>query len=199
MASAETYAAPAASVPSPERKPEMPKPSEAVARLLCAGITSSRFIYPEGAPAYQKTEEWTPPPVLNEDLMREVEQLLAELERVLEPAEAGPLLTRVLTLLSHYRSEPNPPAVETMMAEDWAEDLGGFPLWAVAQASRWWRRNRRFRPQICEMRKLCEEAVGDAHTLRDRLRAIVTRGHRDRNPLAERMAAIAASSFGRIG
>ncbi len=104
----------------------------------------------------------------------------------------------MLALLSHYRSEPNPPAVETMVAEDWAEDLKEFPVWAIAEAARWWRRNRRFRPQICEIRKLCEDAVGDAPLVRDRLRAILERSERACNPLAERMAALASATFQRV-
>ena len=123
---------------------------------------------------------------------------LAVLDGVLAPADAGVLLTRVLALLSHYRSEPNPQAVETMVAQDWAEDLGEFPVWAVAEAARWWRKHRKFRPQICEIRTLCDEAVGETVLVRKRLRAILDRSERARNPLAERMVMVARATFQRV-
>ena len=181
----------------PATRPAIPEPSEAVARALGAGVRSIRYLHPDNGPS-RRVEDWRPPAISDVAVLAQIEAHLAALDQALAPPHAGLLLTRVLALLSHYRSEPNPPAVETMVAEDWAEDLKEFPIWAIAEAARWWRRNRRFRPQICEIRKLCEDAVGDAPLVRDRLRAILERSERARNPLAERMAALASATFQRV-
>ncbi len=182
---------------SPATRPGIPEQNAAVARALSSGVRSVRYLHPDNGPS-RRVEEWRAPAVSDPAVLAQVEAHLAALDQALAPSHTGPLLTRVLALLSHYRSEPNPPAVETMVAEDWAEDLKEFPIWAVAEAARWWRRNRRFRPQICEIRKLCEEAVGDAPLVRDRLRAILERSERARNPLAERVAALASATFQRV-
>ncbi len=181
----------------PASRPDIPKPSEAVARALHAGVRSIRYLHPDNGPS-RRVEDWRAPAISDAAVLAQVEALLAALDRALAPSPTGLLLTRVLALLSHYRSEPNPPAVETMVAEDWAEDLCEFPIWAVVEAARRWRRTHRFRLQICEIRKLCEEAVGDAPLVRDRLRAILERSERARNPLAERMAAVAGATFQRV-
>ncbi len=181
----------------PATRPAIPEPSEAVARARGAGVPTIPDQQTHNRPS-RRVEDWRPPAISDVAVLAQVEAHLAALDQALAPSHAGLLLTRVLALLSHYRSEPNPPGVETMVAEDWAEHLKEFPIWAIAEAARWWRRNRRFRPQICEIRKLCEDAVGDAPLVRDRLGAILERGERARNPLAERMAARASATFQRV-
>jgi len=59
-----------------------------------------------------------------------------------------------------------------MVASDWAEDLGEYPQWAVDQAVRVWRRTKKWRPTIMEMRALCDEAVANERGLAERLRQI---------------------------
>jgi hypothetical protein len=88
--------------------------------------------------------------------------------------------------------------VELRIADDWAEDLGRFPMWAVEEAARRWRRTRKFKPQICEMIALCEEAAGEAIAERDRLRRALDRGRADANPLSRRAAGIARGLLARV-
>lgn len=84
------------------------------------------------------------------------------LGRHLAPAGRADLLARILALLSHYRSDAHAPQVEQIIASDWAEDLGQYPLWAINAAARTWRREQKFKPQIAEMRTLCERITRDA-------------------------------------
>jgi hypothetical protein len=145
-----------------------------------------RLFFGDGC--YRTVEKWSPP-VGGRELADEAAAALAEIRTVLRPADRGKLLARVLALLSHYRSDPNPAQVEMAMADDWADDLGEFPMWAIEEASRTWRRTKRFKPQICEMRDLCRDACA-AHTERKRrLEEIVAHNH----PAARRAAMVVAS------
>ena len=65
------------------------------------------------------------------------------------------------------------PEVEQMVALDWAEDLDEFPNWAIDQAARTWRRTKKWRPSIAEMRALCKEACAQERLIVEWLRAIV--------------------------
>ena len=100
---------------------------------------------------------------------------LAAIEHEIQaPVDPGWLLARLLALFAHCppRSTPLDPAVERMVASDWAEDLGEYPQWAVDQAVRVWRRTKKWRPTIMEMRALCDEAVANERGLAERLRQI---------------------------
>ena len=137
-----------AALRSSVREP-LPPPPAPVARLLESGIQERRFLFPDNG-TVRIVETWQPPSEMEDGVAGLAMQHLSELEAALRPAERGVLLARILALLSHFRAEPNPPQVEQMIADDWAEDLGEFPIWAVEQACRQWRRTRKWRPQICE-------------------------------------------------
>lgn len=149
---------------------ELPAPPPAVEPLLAPARVRGR--YNEFGEFLELIEEWKPPKVPAEKLP-EVEQYLEAVEAALAPAEKGALLGRILTLLSHYRLDHQPPAIERAIAEDWAEDLGEFPQCVVDAAARWWRRNKKWRPTICEIRQLCEAEARGAFAIRDRLRRMV--------------------------
>jgi len=63
-----------------------------------------------------------------------------------------------------------------LLAMDWADDLGEFPAWAIDHAARVWRRSRKWRPSIAEIRSLCEDACAAERALADRLRAVAQAG-----------------------
>ncbi len=120
-------------------------------------------------------EIWAPPAVIEPADVNAASRALAEIEReILAPVDPGWLLARLLALFSHCppRSVPLDPAVEEMVARDWAEDLSEYPRWAIDQAVRSWRRTKKWRPTIVEMRALCEEMVSAERTLATRLRRI---------------------------
>lgn len=166
-----------------------PSPPPAVLDLLRRGITERRLLFPENGPV-RETVRWDAPSVATEEELALAASYLASLEDAVAPADRGGLLARVLALLSHYRIDPHPPQVELRIADDWAEDLGRYPMWAVDEAARTWRRSRRFKPQISEMIALCDEAVGTCLVERDRLRSIMERARVDANPLARRNACV---------
>ncbi|MFK4046995.1 hypothetical protein WDZ11_20670 (plasmid) [Roseomonas mucosa] len=175
----------------------LPPPPTPVARLLERGIQERRFLFPDNG-TVRIMETWQPPSEVEDGLADLAAQHLSELEIALRPAERGVLLARILALLSHFRAEPNPPQVEQMIADDWAEDLGEFPIWAVEEACRQWRRTRKWRPQICEMVALCREAVSEPETRRQRLQALLYRAETRRNPMLRRMEDLTQRTFRRV-
>ncbi|WP_137107804.1 hypothetical protein [Azospirillum argentinense] len=120
-------------------------------------------------------ETWSPPAAVDPAVAEAATRALAAIEHeILAPVDPAWLLARLLALFAHCppRSTPLDPAVERMVASDWAEDLGEYPQWAVDQAVRVWRRTKKWRPTIMEMRSLCDEAVATERTLAERLRQI---------------------------
>lgn len=152
--------------------PRVLQPCPEAAAVLERGITERRFVFPDSGPARQ-VERWSPPALEDAAEVALVERRLVALDEALYPANRGALLARVLSLLSHYRMDPHPPEVEQRLADDWAEDLYDYPLWAVEDAARSWRRTRRFKPQPAEIVALCEEATGALQRERDRLRRVI--------------------------
>ncbi|BAI74664.1 hypothetical protein AZL_b00010 (plasmid) [Azospirillum sp. B510] len=118
-------------------------------------------------------EQWTPPDGITQAQAALARQSLEDLHAsVLLPADSDHLLGRVLTLLSHFPAKGLSPEIERMMALDWAEDLGEYPAWVIDAAARHWRRSRKWRPSIAEMRALCEELCAPERGLADRLGAL---------------------------
>ncbi|CAO3456709.1 hypothetical protein [Azospirillum argentinense] len=118
-------------------------------------------------------ETWFPPATLSARQAAMARRMLNELEdSILAPAEPDRLLGRVLALLSHFPAKGLTPDVEQLVAMDWVEDLGEFPVWAIDAAARAWRRTKKWRPSIAEMRALCEEACVRERVLAQRLRAV---------------------------
>lgn len=87
----------------------------------------------------------------------------------LAPAPTDHVLARVLALLSHYPAKGMTPDVERMVALDWAEDLGEYPAWAIDATARAWRRSKKWRPSIAEMRALCDDLCAGERRLAARL------------------------------
>ena len=168
--------------------PALPQIPAAIAALLRPQEESLRFT----ETSYYAVEVWHPREMTVEQA-RIAQNYLKVVEKLLAPAEKGRLLTRVLALLSHYRSDPHPPEVEFMIAEDWAEDLGEFPAWVVDEAARQWRRSKKFKPQICEIRDACLRIVGRDMTLLKRLRGLVAAEAGRSHPEPECTVRIAAN------
>lgn len=161
---------------------DLPPPCPVVAAVVERGVAERRFLFPDAGPA-RRVEHWSPPALHGPAEAAAVERRLTALDGALCPANRGALLARVLALLSHYRVDPHPPEVEQRLADDWAEDLGAYPLWAVEDAARVWRRTRRFKPQPSELITLCEAACGSLRQERDRLRRVRDGDAAARNPL----------------
>ena len=146
-------------------------------------------------------ERWLPPPDLSARQSAMAQRALDEMERsILAPVEPSHLLGRMLALLSHFPAKGHTPEVEQLIAMDWVEDLGEFPAWAIDHAARTWRRTKKWRPSIAEMRALCEEACARERAMADRLRAVARAGDSSSSAgtvekLAARISVGGASSY----
>lgn len=172
-------------------------PSPLVVAVLERGIRGWYYVYPENSPA-RRVERWQAPALRNEAEAAALEIRLTELDRLLAPAQRPELLARILALLSHYRLDSHPAHVEMRMADDWAEDLGDYPMWAVEEAARRWRRTRKFKPQICEMIELCAQAVGALPQERDRLKQVLARRRVTGQPLVGDVERLALATLRRL-
>lgn len=68
----------------------------------------------------------------------EVAQNAAVIAAVSVPAPASWISGRVATLLAHYWTPSMGDALQTAVAEDWLDELEGFPGWALHRACQWW-------------------------------------------------------------
>jgi hypothetical protein len=143
-------------------------------------------------------ELWSPPDGVTAAEAALARQSLEELyATVLAPADSDHLLGRVLTLLSHFPAKGLSPEVERMMALDWAEDLGEYPAWVIDAAARNWRRSRKWRPSIAEMRALCEDLCAPERALADRLGVLAAAAPRDAR--GADLQAVATGTLRRMG
>jgi hypothetical protein len=160
----------------------MPPATSAVTRLLKEGVQSTRLLFPENRPT-RGVETWLPPRVTDLRMLEEVRDRLRNLTIALDPAPPGDLLSRIMVLLAHYRVPEHSKATEYGTALDWADDLADYPMWAIEDAARKWRRTKKFRPQICEMIELCEDACGKLKTERRRLVSVIDASELASNPV----------------
>jgi hypothetical protein len=173
-------------------------PSREVMDAIEAGVVSRRMLFPDDGPP-RTVEIWRAPVIKDNAIGAAIWSRLTALDACMAPAPRPELMSRVLVLLAHYKSSTHADAVEQGIADDWAEDLAAYPMWAVEEAARTWRRTRKFRPQISEMIELCEAATDRLALERGRLRSIVDAAARDRNPLAARTDRLARGLLKTVG
>ncbi len=170
----------------------MPPPTLAVTKLLKEGVRSTRLLFPENGPT-REVETWLPPCVTDLRTLDEVRDRLRNVAIALDPAPPGDLLSRIMVLLAHYRVPEHSKATEYGIALDWADDLAEYPLWAIVEAARKWRRTKKFRPQICEMIELCEDACGKLKTERRRLESVIDASESTSNPIRQEVIVVVRS------
>jgi hypothetical protein len=180
---------PKASVSDPAT---MPPATPAVTKVLKEGVRSTRLLFPENGPT-REVEAWLPPRVTDIRVLEEVRDRLRNLAIALDPAPPGDLLSRIMVLLAHYRVPEHSKATEYGIALDWADDLAEYPMWAIEDAARKWRRTKKFRPQICEMIELCEDACGRLKTERRRLASVIDASELASNPARREAIAVVRS------
>jgi len=126
-------------------------------------------------------ETWSPPAGVTAQHAAMAQRALDDLAMTaLAPVPTDHALARVLALLSHFPAKGMTPDIERLVALDWAEDLGEYPAWAIDAAARAWRRTKKWRPSIAEMRALCDDLCGGERRLAERLQAVVLAGRQDR-------------------
>lgn len=184
---------------APAENPAAPAPApREVTDAIAAGVVSRRMLFPEDGPP-RTLETWKAPVIEDKAVGAAVWARLAALDAWMAPADRPRLMSRILVLLAHYRSTQHADAVEQGIADDWAEDLAVYPMWAINEAARTWHRTRKFRPQISEIIELCEAATATSATERGRLRAMGYAAARGKNPLAARADHLASGLLKRIG
>lgn len=147
--------------------------------LLAAGHTERRPRFSDNG-FDGMTETWSPPAAVTAQHAAMAQRALDDLTAtVLAPASSDHLLARVLALLSHFPSKGMAPEVERLVALDWADDLGEYPAWVIDAAARTWRRTKKWRPSIAEMRALCADLCAQERALAERLWAVVQAGRPD--------------------
>ncbi|WP_170400726.1 hypothetical protein [Ruegeria arenilitoris] len=107
-------------------------------------------------------------------LLRECNVTRLEVEAMLpaltKPANPTWTMARVAALLSPYFEKDVPQSIRQMEAEDWAEALSEYPLWAVQSAARWWKSadnpNRRKRPLEGDIVEQCRAIMGPIRAAR---------------------------------
>lgn len=187
---ADRRAVPATAGTTVARSAAMPPVPPEVAAVLAVGVKSSRFVFPQDG-SVKTVEIWEPPVITDKRTGMAIWSRLEALEGLTAPAGPGEIMSRVLVLLSHYRQAGHSDAVEQGIADDWAEDLGSYPMWAIDEAARRWRRTRKFKPQIAEIVELCDQVSGEVTKERDRLRSILAATEASRNPLTGRTQSLA--------
>jgi hypothetical protein len=175
--------------------PETPGLPPGVAPWLAGrrrGLTPTEEQAEKGQGEVRTVEDgWSPRP-LPPDFAHRARRALADLDRYLAPVppeQEGRVLARVMTLLEHYAGRNRAPGVEEALADDWLEDVAEFPVWAIEEACRIWRRDpaRSWRPTPGQFREICEDLVGEARVQRDRLRLVLAA--KPAEPTAEELEA----------
>ncbi|WP_431857268.1 hypothetical protein [Azospirillum sp.] len=144
-------------------------------------------------------ETWSPPATVTSQHAALAQRALDDLTgTALAPASTDHLLARVLALLSHFPAKGMTPDVERLVALDWADDLGEYPAWAIDAAARQWRRTRKWRPSIAEMRAMCDDICRQERALAERLQAVVLRAGQQDRARVGLIKAIAAEAIQRM-
>lgn len=121
-----------------------------------------------GFAGWVESTDWRPPPLTDEQRAA-VSGHIAFYERTLLAAgEPEHIAVRITGLLGHWRERDGQSDGERdMIAIDWMNILGGYPLWAVCLAAEEWLTYNKWRPTVAEIRLLCDHAVRtDRLTLR---------------------------------
>ena len=163
--------------------PSVPKAEDATAALVPVSsrvgglLAPARSIPRCGEFGFEGIDEvWDMPAVTASDLV-DLRRQLSLVERAMTPVESPRLLARVLALLAQYRDAGLPATVEQAVAEDFLEDLGEFPAWAIDEACRQWRRHPtkyRYKPLCGDIRTLCIEIVGQLPIMAGRLKKMIS-------------------------
>ena len=177
--------------------PQVGPPDRQVAAALEAGVRSRRMVFPDAGPP-RALECWKAYAVDDADTLRALRHRAAVLAEATMPASRAAVLTAVMALMSHYRSDKLPDEVGQRLARDWVDDLSGFPAWAIEDAARTWRRTKVFKPQVCEVIALCERSCGEARREAGRIAQLLEATAMASNPMAAEAGGIARAALRRI-
>jgi len=151
----------------------MPSLPASVKPLLAAPL--GRAIWSADGSEFEGVEEkpWKPPATITPEQREDCRQALVALTRYLQPAPPEYIGGRVLGALAHHFVPNMPAKVQSLVADDWLDDLAEFPAWAIDEAFRKWRRMEEKKPTIAGIRDLCHRAVKKARQDKERLEKIL--------------------------
>lgn len=110
--------------------------------------------------------EWQLPALTTEDRVA-AETHVRALAAAMEPGDPMLVAGRVHVLLAHWRDREQDEQTQIAVANDWVTVMIRYPLWAVWEAAEKWLNYSNRRPQIADIRALCDLAVRqDQLTLR---------------------------------
>ena len=94
-------------------------------------------------------------------------EILASIRELTIPSERAWVMARVAATLSQYYAADVPQAIVAIMAEDWADAIGGYPQWCITKAMRWWKSadnpDRKKRPVEGDIEAVCRREYGVIH------------------------------------
>ncbi|KAA5605441.1 hypothetical protein F1188_11105 [Roseospira marina] len=91
---------------------------------------------------------------------------------MLRPARRQDVSARVMTALAHFYVAAMPEGIHQQIAADWADALGEFPMWAIAEAFRKHLRTEDRKPTIAAIRSRCQDLTANMRRRRDRLQRL---------------------------
>lgn len=101
-------------------------------------------------------------PSLTEKERKDLEAVRPAYRAYLEPGPRSEILALVTRLRAHYFVSDVPDALAQALADDWADDLGRYPIWAVKAACDRYRRSEPTRaPKPANIIAFCEEEIED--------------------------------------
>ena len=103
-------------------------------------------------------------------------EALASYELYLRAAGREAVLKCILVLLSFYYTPNQDDGVATLAASAWADDLAGFPLWAVEQACADYRHENDRRPTPTHIVTRCADLVFEDGKIIKRLEKLAEAG-----------------------
>ena len=100
-------------------------------------------------------------PSLTQSERRALEAVLPAYRAYLKPGTKNEISYSVTRLRAHYFVPYVPDPFGKALADDWAEDLGSYPLWVVDLACKRYRRREADRsPRPADIIALCDEIIG---------------------------------------
>lgn len=149
----------------------LPNPSAALT-TPCLPDSLKRLVTMMPAVTVGSAMGWRVPRVVDSEARALAVTTLASYESYLAPADREAVLACIAGLMAHYFVPGMTEGLHKSVALDWADDLASFPLWAVREACRDWRRTNDRKPTPHQIVTRCADEVFEHRKTRDRLKAI---------------------------
>jgi hypothetical protein len=128
--------------------------------------------------------EWlTHLPQSRKDTLPEMAEIEATVSALSKPCNPVWCMARIAALLNPYYDKDTPQMVREMEAEDWLEEVGKYPQWAIERAVRWWKsaenERRRHKPLEGDISARCKVEMRGIGCIPDLIRNKIERWYRE--------------------